>query len=231
MTIVSQGAEAKLSIGQFNGKQCLTKERFVKNYRHPDLDKHLTRERMRAESKAISRCRTAGINVPAVFHMDLDERKIYLEYFGDSITAKAYINGIASEANTSADDKRLQRLAKEIGTCIGTMHANNIIHGDLTTSNLLLNPAQTNGDGDGNSFSDYQLILIDFGLSSYSQNTEQKGVDLYVLERALLSTHSSLPQLFEHILDAYKENAKNCQETIAKFEEVRARGRKRTMVG
>lgn len=230
MTLVSQGAEAKLTIGQFNGKQCLVKERFVKHYRHADLDKHLTRERMRAESKTISRCRAAGLNVPSVFHMDLDERKIYLEYFVDSITAKAYINDIASDASTNADDKRLQRLAKEIGACIGTMHANNIIHGDLTTSNLLLNPIQTNGDS--KDFSEYQLILIDFGLSSYSQNTEQKGVDLYVLERALLSTHSSLPQLFEQILDAYKEsNSKNCQETIAKFDEVRARGRKRTMVG
>lgn len=230
MTILSQGAEAKLSVGQFNGRPCLVKERFVKQYRHPDLDKHLTRERMRAESKAISRCRAAGLNVPAILHMDLDERKIYLEYFSDSITAKAYINNIAADPSTSADDQRLQRLAEEIGTCIGTMHANHIIHGDLTTSNLLLNPEQTSGTH--GAIDGFQLVVIDFGLSSYSQNAEQKGVDLYVLERALLSTHSSQPQLFERILDAYKQsNSKNCQETIAKFEEVRARGRKRTMVG
>lgn len=228
MTILCQGAEARLMIGQFNGKQCLVKERFVKKYRHPDLDKHLTRERMRAESKAISRCRAAGLNVPAVVHMDLDERKIYMEYFNNSITTKAYINDIA--ADPVADDKRLQQLAKEIGTCIGTMHANNIIHGDLTTSNFLLDPTKT--DGDEKDFTEYHLIAIDFGLSSYSQSAEQKGVDLYVLERALLSTHSSLPQLFELILDAYKQsNSNNCQEIIAKFEEVRARGRKRTMVG
>lgn len=228
MTTLWQGAEARLMLGQFNGKECLIKERFVKKYRHPDLDKHLTRERMRAESKAISRCRAAGLNVPAVVHMDLDERKIYMEYFSNSITTKAYINDIA--ADSSADNKRLQQLANEIGTCIGTMHTNNIIHGDLTTSNFLLNSPTTN-DGDKKDFTEYQLIVIDFGLSSYSQSAEQKGVDLYVLERALLSTHSSIPQLFELILDAYKQSSNNCQEIIAKFEEVRARGRKRTMVG
>lgn len=75
------------------------------------------------------------------------------------------------------------------------------------------------------------LIMIDFGLSSYSTSHEDKGVDLYVLERALLSTHSLLPQLFEKILIHYEKENPAYYETIKKFEEVRARGRKRTMVG
>lgn len=228
MEIVKQGAEAKLYIGEFNGKQCLIKERFVKNYRHSDLDTHLTKERMRAESKAVSRCRAAGVNVPNIFHMDLNDRKIYMEYFDKSITAKEYIHRIVPKIDDDMEkDKQLNRLTKEIGSCVGTMHANNIIHGDLTTSNILLNP----NEKDDGRFNDYQLIMIDFGLSSYSQNTEQKGVDLYVLERALLSTHSSIPHLFDSILKVYKETNSKCQEIIAKFEEVRARGRKRTMIG
>lgn len=232
MTIVKQGAEAKLYLGEFNKQQCLIKERFVKHYRHPELDKHLTKERMRAESKAITRCQAAGVNTPKILHMDLNERKIYMQYYANSMTAKAYLNDFIRTLNDASErEKRIDKLAEEIGICVGKMHANHIIHGDLTTSNILLDPLNATGDDNAN-FSQYSMIVIDFGLASYSQNSEQKGVDLYVLERALLSTHSGLPNLFDSILNAYKcTNTANPDETIAKFEEVRARGRKRTMIG
>lgn len=226
--LITQGAEARLLEGVFQSQRCLVKERFPKKYRHPELDAHLTKERMRAESKAVSRCQAAGIKVPKIFHMDLNERRIYMEYFEKSVTAKEYINDAASKYDSEAErDKRLTDLATQIGSVIGTMHANNIIHGDLTTSNVLLNPKTVDGPLD-----EYDLVMIDFGLSSYSQSTEQKGVDLYVLERALLSTHSAVPTLFATILKAYeaKQPAK-CKEIIIKFEEVRARGRKRQMIG
>lgn len=228
MVLLKQGAEAKLTIGEFNGKPCLIKERFVKNYRHPDLDAHLTKERMRSESKTAARCQTAGVNSPRILHMDLKERKIYMEYFEKSITAKDYINEVLHKLDSAEQEQRIDKLAAEIGTCIGKMHGNNLIHGDLTTSNILLDPLDT----DDGSFRDYKLIMIDFGLSSFNQSGEVKGVDLYVLERALLSTHSGIPNFFNSILDAYKAaNTGNVIEIIAKFEEVRARGRKRTMVG
>lgn len=229
MGILKQGAEAKLLIGEFGGKLCLIKERFVKNYRHPELDAHLTKERIRAESKTAVRCQAAGVNAPQILHTDLEERKIYMEYFEKSITAKEYINEVLPKSDDAAEQvQKINQLAKEIGTSIGKMHANNLIHGDLTTSNILLDPLETD---DGN-FRDYKLIMIDFGLSSYNQSSEVKGVDLYVLERALLSTHSAISNLFTLILEAYKAaNTGNLTEILSKFEEVRARGRKRTMIG
>lgn len=228
MEILKQGAEAKLFLGSYKDQKCLIKERFEKKYRHPDLDTLLTKERMRAESRAISRCQTAGIKVPRVFHMDLNNRCIYMEYFENSITVKAFINDVLPTIDSEEErKKRLDKLTNKIGTVIGLMHGNNIIHGDLTTSNILLEPK--NND---KSFDDYELVMIDFGLSNYGQSAEHKGVDLYVLERALLSTHSAIPTLFPQILDTYKKaNDKNCAEVIAKFEEIRARGRKRTMIG
>jgi len=217
---LKQGAEAKLYISEFNSQKCLVKERFQKTYRHPELDKQLTRERMKAESKAVSRCQAAGILVPKIYNMNLNDRKIYMEYFDRAITVKKYINDLDSDS-----DEQLQRIGETIGSIVGEMHANNIIHGDLTTSNMLLNPRNDN-------IHDYDMIFIDFGLAHYGQSTEDKGVDLYVLERALLSTHSSVPIIFEIILKSYKShNSNGAVDVISKFEEVRARGRKRTMVG
>lgn len=218
LELFKQGAEGRLYKSTFDGKLCLIKERFVKSYRHLELDTSLTKSRIKAESKTVKRCEDAGILVPKIFKVDLNERKIYLEYFDKSLTAKQYIEDFANKEG----EANLEELATRIGEIIGKMHKVNIIHGDLTTSNILLNPKENE---------EYDLIMIDFGLSSYSTSTEDKAVDLYVLERALLSTHSSLPQLFEFILKSYKSTNDKSSEIIAKFEDVRARGRKRTMVG
>lgn len=216
--IIKQGAEARLYKGVFNGNSCLVKERFVKNYRLAELDKTLTKSRIKAEQKTVKRCEDAGILVPKLYNVDFNDRKIYMEYFDKAITAKEFILQCQKQADPQ---QQLDELTRRIGEVVGKFHANNIIHGDLTTSNMLI---------DGND-DDYKLIFIDFGLSSYSTSHEDKGVDLYVLERALLSTHSSLPDLFESILRHYREANPSSAETVKRFEEVRARGRKRTMVG
>ena len=65
----------------------------------------------------------------------------------------------------------------KIGETIGILHKNDIMHGDLTTSNLLYDD-KTN-----------QIYVIDFGLSQKDCKIEDKAVDLYVLERAFTSTH------------------------------------------
>ncbi|XP_063703147.1 EKC/KEOPS complex subunit TP53RK [Culicoides brevitarsis] len=219
MELLQQGAEGRIFIGDYKGQRCLVKERFVKNYRHPDLDAHLTKTRIKAEQKAVERCTKAGVLTPKIFEADIKDRKIYMEYLETSITSKQYIIEHGSNAAL------MEKLATAIGTAVGKMHANNIIHGDLTTSNMLIKPKTED-------FADYDLVMIDFGLSQYSTTTEDKGVDLYVLERALLSTHSKVEGLFPKILEAYcTENAKGSKEVVAKLEEVRLRGRKRTMVG
>lgn len=213
--IIKQGAEAKLYIGSYKGQPCLVKERFIKKYRLADLDKSLTKSRIRAEQRTTERLSKAGIQCPKLYHVDLDDRKIYMQYYEHAITAKEFIIKIHNDIH------QLDELTKRIGEVIGKFHANNIIHGDLTTSNILIDENEN----------DYDLIMIDFGLSSYSTSHEDKGVDLYVLERALISTHSTLPKLFDDILVHYKKANPTSEETIKKFEEVRARGRKRTMIG
>lgn len=227
MEVLKQGAEGRLYLGVFKGEKCLVKERFIKHYRHPELDLQITRQRIKAETKAATRCQNAGILAPRILYTDLNERKIYMEYFGEAITAKEYIKRVVAENTVETTEAVLRNFCTQVGATIGKLHANNIIHGDLTTSNILLNPKSENKD-----FKDYDIVIIDFGLSHYNQGAEDKGVDLYVLERALLSTHSEQPYLFDHILEAYcKECSEDEGTIVAKFEEVRARGRKRTMIG
>ena len=160
-----------------------------------------------------------------------------MEHVVDSQTVRDYIRSVqaastaasSNQSEVGPPDDVLLRLSRRIGSVLGTMHQKHIIHGDLTTSNLLLvgDPAAE----------PLRLCLIDFGLGSLEGTTEDKGVDLYVLERALLSTHPSTERLFDAILASYTAaykaagGKKEVAEVIRKLEEVRLRGRKRTMVG
>ena len=220
--LINQGAEAKLYKGTYLGKLTLLKERFIKKYRHPDLDTSITKERIKAESRALLKCKNAGIKTPMIYLVDMQRRSIYMEYIDFSITAKEFI--------FQADELLLDKLCDGIGVMLGRLHCNNIIHGDLTTSNILV--ANKSGESRFDDYAHLQLVLIDFGLAHIETNVEDKAVDLYVLERALLSTHSIHDTMFSKILVSYRKNNKSgCKEVLAKLDDVRARGRKRTMVG
>ncbi|KAF9928665.1 TP53 regulating kinase [Linnemannia zychae] len=124
------------------------------------------------------------------------------------------------------------RVAHEIGHALGLMHNIDVIHGDLTTSNLLMRKVDSQGEQDGEEESKYdKIVLIDFGLSYVSQLIEDKAVDLYVLERAFISTHPNTEAMFEQILKAYGESCKASKQILKKLEDVRLRGRKRSMLG
>ncbi|KAJ3663962.1 hypothetical protein Zmor_008175 [Zophobas morio] len=220
--LFKQGAEGRIFKGTYLGKPTIAKERFVKKYRHPDLDSSLTRERIKSESRSIIRCKNAGIRTPALYLVDFNRRIIFMEHFENSIVVKDFISSVSEEV--------ANKLACKVGAALGKMHASNIIHGDLTTSNMLL--VNKNNQAVYEELKDLDLIFIDFGLSHIESSAEDKGVDLYVLERALISTHSLAKSIFEQVLDGYKSEYKSgFKEVFIKLEEVRARGRKRTMVG
>ena len=76
-----------------------------------------------------------------------------------------------------------------------------------------------------------EIAFIDFGLSSNSTLPEDRGVDLYVLERALGAAHAASGPLFEPVEAAYRQHSKGWAAALARFREVRLRGRKRAMIG
>lgn len=217
--LLRQGAEAKLHLGTYLGRQALVKERFSKKYRHPDLDTRLTKDRTKAEVRALIKCKTLGIRTPKIFHVN--QEFIVMEYL-NCPTARDYIRKVLNHKNEINAEQKviLEDLGSKIGAILGQLHQNHLIHGDLTTSNILVE-------------NESKLCLIDFGLGHSEGSAEDKGVDLYVLERALISAHPNTEFMFESILKAYKghldETMRN--DVIRKFEEIRMRGRKRTMVG
>ncbi|KAJ1735120.1 serine/threonine-protein kinase bud32 [Coemansia biformis] len=207
--LIRQGAEARVYRTTVDGRAAIAKQRFSKGYRHPELDRKLTRGRLNQEARSLRRCKEHGICVPDVLRVDKDSATLYIELV-DGPTLKEWVSGSSDEAAEAA-------LMAAAGQILHSMHLHNIIHGDLTTSNMIVS-----GDG--------RLTLIDFGLSQISPSAEDKAVDLYVLERAFVSTHPGSSRLFAGVLEAYARDDA-ARAVLRRLEDVRQRGRKRDMSG
>uniref|UniRef100_A0A8C4TRL1 non-specific serine/threonine protein kinase n=1 Tax=Falco tinnunculus TaxID=100819 RepID=A0A8C4TRL1_FALTI len=218
LRLVQQGAEAHVYRGLFLGRPAVAKLRVPKRYRHPALEERLSRRRTAQEARSLLRCRRAGIAAPVVYFVDYATNSIYLEDIVDSVTVQDYIYSVQQSGN---DTSSLLTLAEKMGELLARMHDEDLIHGDLTTSNILLRSPTEKLD----------LVLIDFGLSFISGLPEDKGVDLYVLEKAFLSTHPDTEDMFKALLKTYADTSKKSGPVIKRLDEVRLRGRKRTMVG
>lgn len=152
-----------------------------------------------------------------MYFVDYSSNCIFLEEIVDSCTVREHI------ASSRCSNQELEQLVEQIGQILAKMHDEDVIHGDLTTSNMLLRPGQDDVVS--------QLFVIDFGLSYISSLPEDKGVDLYVLEKAFLSTHPTTEELFQKLLKSYVAASSKPLPVIRKLDEVRLRGRKRSMVG
>mmetsp|Transcript_43786 Transcript_43786/g.53721 ORF Transcript_43786/g.53721 Transcript_43786/m.53721 type:complete len:233 (+) Transcript_43786:236-934(+) len=217
--LLFQGAEAKIYKSKWNDKITIIKQRFTKIYRHPILDKRLRIQRSNAEVKSLKKAKEIGINVPDVYYYDKQNACIHMEYI-ECDNVKTILNKYYDKNNKKYNDK-CKDIVGIMGKYIGKMHGCDMIHGDLTTSNMLYN--------EDNKI----LYLIDFGLAQQgSAKWEQKAVDLYVMERAFISTHPDSECLIDVFYSNYKDNYKSGQKTVMKrLENVRMRGRKRSMIG
>lgn len=141
-------------------------------------------------------------------------------------------------------EEGLRVLMGKIGRAVGRMHEVGVVHGDLTTSNMMLRPFRTSLE-DGKIATDAgeehvksageslegEIVLIDFGLAGQSLQDEDKAVDLYVLERAFGSTHPEAEEGFQEVLRVYGGSYKGAKVVLKRLEDVRMRGRKRSMIG
>ncbi|GEQ71503.1 hypothetical protein JCM33374_g5187 [Metschnikowia sp. JCM 33374] len=233
MTVISQGAEA-LVLSSTSHPYLDTKGRFIvkfrprKPYRHPKIDALITKSRTVGEAKFMSKLNKLGVPAPNLISLDAINGVIWMNSIGDILadgTVSSLKNYLWFLEKNSGDclSTEAEDFCKSTGSVIGKLHVNDMIHGDLTTSNIILQGKDS--------------YLIDFGLSSYSNLPEDKAVDLYVLERAVLSTHSDYAEKYNAwLLEGYaaafpKSSKSKLKDTIKKLEDVRLRGRKRSMLG
>jgi len=190
---LGQGAEAVVT--KVNG--VVLKDRIKKDYRHPAIDASLRKTRTRREANLFKKL--AEIDFPAPNLLEMDDKAMRLKL--------QFIDG--PKVRDVFDTR--PGLAKEIGRKVGILHANNIVHGDLTTSNMILGS---------------EIYFIDFGLSYVSTKAEDKAVDLHLLKQALESAHHEVfEKAFADVLAGYREGNPGWHEVILRLEKVEKRGR------
>ncbi|MDI6721450.1 MAG: KEOPS complex kinase/ATPase Bud32, partial [Candidatus Aenigmarchaeota archaeon] len=187
------GAEAEI---RKSGNE-IEKMRIKKGYRIQELDERLRKRRAQLEARLISEARRAGVKTPVVFSSD--RFTIRMEYI-EGRKVKDVLN-----------EKNAGRLCAGIAEPAASLHNKGIIHGDLTTSNMILK----NGE----------IYFIDFGLGCRSVRAEDKASDLYLLHEAFRSAHFDVSEKgWKTVLKVYREKSNdwnNISKALKKIEKRR----------
>lgn len=199
--LIKRGAEAEIYLATYMGRDVVIKRRIRKKYRIREIDEELRRSRTRKEALLMAEARKAGVAVPFIYDVDVKKMEITMQYIhGKRI--KDYLDTM-----NESDQKEI---CKKIGESVAFLHKNGIIHGDITTSNLIL--------------ANEKIYFIDFGLGEKSNSIEKRGVDMHLLMEALKAAHIN-KQLFEWILKEYEKHVEDGNEVVKKIKEIEKRGR------
>lgn len=204
--VIRIGAEAIVSKLRWNGFDLISKHRVPKPYRIPELDRWIRDKRTIHEAKILVELKRAGVPAPAIILLDRSSSTIYMQYI-KGIELKKALDGL--------DPVKIKKTAEKLGEIVGKMHLRRIVHGDLTTSNVILDEIG-------------KIYLIDFGLSSMSDDVEELAVDIHLLDRSLESAHHKIRERFmKHFLLGYSKivGRDRTLEILRKVKEIRMRGR------
>lgn len=212
MALIKKGAEADLYLEPFarvlhragEGK-VVVKHRISKRYRILEIDKQLRESRTALESKLFADAKRAGVPTPLVYEVDRVGMRIVMEFVrGQQV--KLVLEELRPKAR--------QNLCRLIGRQVARLHRAGIVHGDLTTSNMILND-------------DGEVYFVDFGLGEYNPSVEARGVDLHLLRRALQSIHFRITdEAYRAVLSGYqREFGRGADKVIKRAEEIERRGR------
>lgn len=204
--LIKKGAEASIFLEDWQGQKVIMKHRLPKKYRLPQIDERIRSYRTIHESQLLHCAKEAGVSTPMIYSVDLADSNIIMEFI-EGIQVKQVLNGYSP--------KERQHLSNYIGELIGSLHLHNIIHGDLTTSNMIINQ---NGN----------VVIVDFGLGEISVELELKGVDLHLMKRAFQSTHFRYAEeCFKAVLEGYSKmvGVEMAKKVIGRVSEIERRGR------
>jgi len=204
--LLKKGAEASLFLADWHGRRVVIKARLPKKYRPAKLDMEIRGYRTVHEPQLMHEAKKAGVPTPTIFLVDLKNAAITME-FVEGKQVKQLLGSISKEER--------QELCVEIGKLIGRLHGHGVIHGDLTTSNMILN-------------AEGKIFLVDFGLGEKNIELEARGVDLHLMKRALQSTHYQFAEeCFESVMKGYTAvlGAEETGKVLGKIREIERRGR------
>ena len=200
--LLAKGAEASLYVSDWHGRKVVTKVRIPKRYRPEALDKQIRSYRTVHEPQLMNEAKAVGVPTPLIYLVNVPEASITMEFI-EGKQVKQLLN--------KASKAERKELCVRIGELVGKLHKEGLIHGDLTTSNMILNP-------------EGKIFFVDFGLGEKNIELEAKGVDLHLLKRALQSTHYMFwEECFENVLYGYglvlgEDLAEKVYEKISEIE-------------
>jgi len=175
--LLKKGAESELYLIDWHNVRAISKVRIAKAYRNSSIDIPLRKRRTIHEANILSQVKFFGINTPFIYFLDVSNFEIIMEY----------IKGKTVKDFFSPD------LCIKLGEIVGILHCNNIIHGDITTSNFIMS---SNG----------AIFVIDFGLSYFSERYEDKAVDIRLFKEILTSFHvDDFDVSFKNFYNGYKK--------------------------
>ncbi|MEM3577623.1 MAG: KEOPS complex kinase/ATPase Bud32 [Candidatus Bathyarchaeia archaeon] len=205
-SLIKKGAEANLYLTRWHGRKAIIKKRLPKKYRPAQLDERIRTYRTIHEPQLISEAKKAGVPTPTIFLVDVGETAITME-FVEGIQVKQLLSKITRGER--------ENICVKIGELIGRLHEEGIIHGDLTTSNMIL-------DREG------KIYFVDFGLGEKTMELEAMGVDLHLMKRALQSTHFHFTEeCFNAVVEGYSKvlGEEKTKSVLEKVREIERRGR------
>ena len=177
------GAEAEVWSGLWMGRQAVRKIRRKRGWRHPNLEKRLGFRRLLSEARLLIRARRVGLEVPAIWDVDLDKGILVMEM----LPGRPLIELLRDENSTQ---DMIRNSLYNSGALVRRLHRLAITHGDLSTNNILIDD-------------DLSAHLVDFGLASIDYEVERFGIDLHVIDEILGASHPSIEGGIDIFLEGY----------------------------
>jgi len=188
----------------YSKEPLILKARYKKRYRNDKIDKEFRKYRTRIEAKILERLKDK-IKVPELVYSNEDFGILIIEY----------LNG--DRLSDTLERLDYKNVLYKLGEIVGKMHSEGVIHGDLTTSNVIF----YNGD----------LYLIDFGLSFFSNRIEDYATDLHLFKESLESRHWKIANSFDDFIEGYSKSFKEkANEVLARLRDIERRGRYKSFI-
>ena len=206
MKLINRGAEADVYSTVWNKNKAILKIRKKKLYRNSSLDQKIRKQRTIRESQIISQVKSFGISTPLIYFMDVSKCSILMQKIDGKVVRDLKDNDIV-------------KICGEIGRIVGLLHKNGIMHGDLTTSNFIVDKEK--------------LFLIDFGLASRTEKPDDHAIDLRLFKEILNSAHAKvIEKSWKNFQKGYSKSVgtKYCKKVLDLVAVIESRGRYATVV-